>query len=142
MQEIRCSMEFSLVSPVHEQRRKFVLRLIRSIEFPAFLPFHKPDNLEAQYQALLSTSKCSDLDCLRKLPEAALRNASVAAYGVGYKQGRYAYGDFWMTPSVDRTVIKQLPSESFRQGHFRKVPFLTDHSTLEGRSISPCLYLW
>ncbi|KAH7378570.1 Alpha/Beta hydrolase protein [Cadophora sp. MPI-SDFR-AT-0126] len=105
-------------------------------EFPGFLPFKGPGIVNGQYQALLATTNCSTLQCLRDTPEPALDTATKNAYAIGWTQGRYGYGDFWVTPTVDGKAIKELPSDAFKNGHFSKVPLLTDHSSWEGEGFT------
>jgi carboxylesterase type B len=44
----------------------------------------------------------------------------------------YAFGDFYYGPSVDGDIIRDLPSNEWKQGHFTKVPLLVDHNGYEG----------
>lgn len=81
---------------------------------------------------MLSTANCNTLDCLRNLPTDVLKNATQQVYEDAYQQGLYAYGDFYFGPSVDGHVIRNLPSQEFKQGHFAKVPMLVDHNGYEG----------
>jgi carboxylesterase type B len=61
-----------------------------------------------------------------------LKNATQQVYEDAYQQGLYPYGDFYFGPSVDGHVIRALPSQEFKQGHFAKVPMLVDHNGYEG----------
>lgn len=44
----------------------------------------------------------------------------------------YGYGDYYYGPFVDGQVIRDLPSQEFEQGHWSKVPILTDREAFEG----------
>ncbi|KAL2785700.1 Alpha/Beta hydrolase protein [Aspergillus keveii] len=101
-------------------------------EFPWMQPYHDTPIVEAQYADLLAAAGCTKLACLRALPSDKLANASQAAYWAGYAAKRYGYGDFYFGPIVDGQVIKALPSQEFKNGHFTKVPLLIDHNVYEG----------
>ncbi|KAL7932819.1 hypothetical protein V8C35DRAFT_328039, partial [Trichoderma chlorosporum] len=72
------------------------------------------------------------LDCLRRLPSSKLETAITASYYTAYAAGQYAYGDMYFGPSVDGNVIMDLPSREFTNGHFSRVPLLTNHDSFEG----------
>lgn len=110
--------------------------MARRSEFPGFLPFKDTEVINGQYQALLTATACSTMKCLRSLSEDALNSATKKAFAIGWAHGHYGYGDFWVTPTVDGEVIKELPSNAFKNGHFSKVPLLTDHSSWEGMKTS------
>lgn len=44
----------------------------------------------------------------------------------------YGYGDFYFGPTVDGTFIRDLPSNEFQNGHFAKVPLITNRDGYEG----------
>jgi carboxylesterase type B len=61
--------------------------------------------------------------------------ATQLTYTEGYRThpvGLYGYGDFYYGPSVDGDVIRDLPSNEWKQGHFAKVPLLVDRDGYEG----------
>ena len=64
--------------------------------------------------------------------ETALKTATQQTYLDGYSPQLYGYGDFYYGPSVDGDVIRDLPSNEWKQGHFTKVPLLVDHNGYEG----------
>ena len=66
------------------------------------------------------------------LPAQKLANASTESYEVAYARGDYGYGDFYYGPYVDGVVIRDLPSQEFKQGHFTQVPLLTNREGYEG----------
>ncbi|KAL9094046.1 MAG: hypothetical protein Q9165_003716 [Trypethelium subeluteriae] len=109
-------------------------------EYPWWQPFHNNSILEDQYQELLTASGCNDLTCLRGLSEDDLKNATQQTYTAGYVpesiSSIYGYGDFYYGPSVDGSVILDLPSNEFKQGHFTQVPLLVDHDGYEGTYFS------
>lgn len=82
----------------------------------------------------MAASDCSDLQCLRSLDSASLIAASQQTYVDAYNSdpGLYAFGDFFYGPSVDGDVIRDLPSNEWKQSHFTKVPMLVDHNGYEG----------
>jgi carboxylesterase type B len=97
------------------------------------LSYHDNTILQDQYRGLLSASNCSDLDCLRALDTNTLMTATQQTYfDAYYNQGNVAFGDFYYGPAVDGDIIRDLPSNEFKQGHFTKVPLLTDHDGYEG----------
>ena len=95
-------------------------------------PYHDAATLERQYELLLSASSCNDIFCLRSLPMATLAIASQETYKTGFAAGDYGFGDFFYGPSVDGTIIKDLPSNEFSKGKFAKVPLMTDREGYEG----------
>ncbi|KAJ5815254.1 hypothetical protein N7474_007031 [Penicillium riverlandense] len=101
-------------------------------EYPWWQQHHSPSLLEQQFELLLNTSNCDDIRCLRSLSEKDLENAYVKANKLAYGKGYYGYGDFYYGPYVDGTVIRDLPSEEFKQGHFAKVPLLVNREGYEG----------
>lgn len=106
-------------------------------ERPWWQPYHSDATLETQYQQFLSAAKCHDLACLRGLSEDALAVASQATYGIGYAAKSYGYGDYYFGPTVDGIIICDLPSNEFKQGHFTKVPLITDREGYEGEPSHP-----
>jgi carboxylesterase type B len=73
------------------------------------------------------------------LDEEALKAATQQTYIDGYKRkplGAYGHGDFYYGPSVDGDVIRDLPTDEWKQGHFTKVPLLVDRDGYEGFAFS------
>ena len=104
-------------------------------EYPWWQPYHNNTVLEDQYRELLTSTNCSNLACLRSVPASTLLPASQATYFQGYNampEMYYGYGDFYYGPSVDGNVIRDLPSNEFKQGHFSKVPLLVNRDGYEG----------
>ncbi|SMY21325.1 unnamed protein product [Zymoseptoria tritici ST99CH_1A5] len=97
-------------------------------EYPWWQPYHNDTILERQYRSLLKYAKCDDLQCLRSLDSDRLEVASAKTYF----DGETGYGDYYYGPSVDGSIIRDLPSNELKQGHFSKVPLLTDHARYEG----------
>jgi hypothetical protein len=91
--------------------------------------YHNNTILESQYRLLLSASNCTDLQCLRTIDSASLKRAAQQTYVDAYNSdpGLYAFGDFYYGPSVDGDLIRDLPSNEWKQGHFTKVPLIVDH---------------
>lgn len=91
--------------------------------------YHNNSVLESQYRLLLSASNCTSLQCLRTLDSATLKRAAQQTFVDAYNSdpALYAFGDFYYGPSVDGDVIRDLPSNEWKQGHFTKVPLLVDH---------------
>ncbi|KAL9079065.1 MAG: hypothetical protein Q9157_002033 [Trypethelium eluteriae] len=99
-------------------------------EYPWMQPYHPDSVLEDQYHELLNATSCDSLFCLRALSTSELVTATQATYGQGYwaiPEGHYGYGDFYYGPAVDGNIIRELPSQAFKQGHFSK-----DHDGYEG----------
>lgn len=97
-----------------------------------FRSYHNNTVLENQYRLLLSASNCNNLQCLRSLDSASLIHAAQQTYVDAYSANLYAFGDFFYGPSVDGDVIRDLPSNEWKQSHFTKVPMLVDHNGYEG----------
>lgn len=66
------------------------------------------------------------------MPEADLAVAAQKTYDTGYALLEYGFGDFYYGPYVDGDIIRGLPSHEFSQGHFAKVPLLTNREGYEG----------
>ncbi|KAK4996355.1 hypothetical protein LTR66_004013 [Elasticomyces elasticus] len=108
-------------------------------EYPWWQPYHNNTVLEDQYRELLAATNCTNLQCLRSIDAAVLHLASQATYIAGYMAQpgmNYGYGDFYYGPSVDGNIIRDLPSNEFKQGHFTKVPLLVDREGYEGAGFS------
>lgn len=104
-------------------------------EYPWWQPFHNNSILEGQYRDLLTASGCNNIQCLRNLNESALQTATQQTYVDAYNSqplGIYGFGDFYYGPSVDGDIIRDLPSNEWKQGHFTKVPLLVDRDGYEG----------
>lgn len=99
-------------------------------------PYHNSTTLEKQFDALRNGSGCHDLQCLRQLSTTDLRSAADMAYVTAYEAGNYGYGDFFFGPSVDGFIVRDLPSNEFKLGHFTKVPLLTNREGYEGVSFT------
>jgi len=104
-------------------------------EYPWWQPFHNNTILEAQYTEVLSAANCTNIQCLRTINSTQLDAAAQAAEAAGFdtRPMYYGYGDFYWGPSVDGEIIRDLPSNEFKQGHFTKVPLLVDHDGYEGK---------
>ena len=68
---------------------------------------------------MLNATGCQSLACMRQVPESQLLTAQQNAYNRAYRQ-YYGYGDFYFGPTVDGTIIRDLPSYEFQRGHFTK----------------------
>lgn len=101
-------------------------------DYPWWQQYLREEQLEKQFDYLLSGTNCSALDCLRTVSEAELKVASQASYVRGYNDGAYGYGGFYYGPYVDGVVLQDLPSREFRSGHFAKIPTIVSREGLEG----------
>ena len=115
------------------------MHLLTYAEYPWWQPYHNDTVLEFQYRELLQEAACKDLACLRQLDVTTLSSAIEKTYTDGYNGDStvgngnlYGYGDYYYGPSVDGTIIQDLPSVEFASGHFSKVAFLTDREGYEG----------
>ncbi|OJJ07741.1 hypothetical protein ASPVEDRAFT_877842 [Aspergillus versicolor CBS 583.65] len=105
-------------------------------EYPWMQPYHNNTALQRQYNQLLSIANCSNIACLRGLSEEDLANAVNQTYYKAYAHGEYGYGDFYYGPYVDRNIIRDLPSQEFKTGHFSKVPLMTNREGYEGATFT------
>ncbi|KZT55338.1 alpha/beta-hydrolase [Calocera cornea HHB12733] len=101
-------------------------------QYPWWQPFKNDSTLETQYRLLLQETGCSSLTCLRGLDTVALANATQKVYVDAYAAGQYGYGDYFFGPSVDGDIIRDLPSNEFKNGHFTKVALLVNRDGYEG----------
>ena len=102
-------------------------------EYPWWQPYHDPNVYEQQYAQLLNVTNCSNLTCLRAVPEGALRTAAEQTYYYGYKPALlFGYGDFYYGPALDGTILPNLPSTAFSSGAFTPVPLLVNRDGYEG----------
>jgi len=107
-------------------------RYTQALTTGLFPSYHNHTLLESQYRLLLSASSCDDLQCLRSLDSTALKLAAQQTYVDAYSSDLYAFSDFYYGPSVDGDIIRDLPSNEWKQGHFTKVSLLVDHNSYEG----------
>ncbi|KFG80558.1 carboxylesterase [Metarhizium anisopliae] len=101
-------------------------------EYPWLQPLHSQSTIQRQYELLLTAAGCPDIQCLRAMPESDLAVAAQKTYDTGYALLEYGFGDFYYGPYVDGEIIRGLPSHEFSQGHFAKVPLLTNREGYEG----------
>ncbi|KAH7355897.1 Alpha/Beta hydrolase protein [Pyrenochaeta sp. MPI-SDFR-AT-0127] len=101
-------------------------------QLPWWQQYLREEQLATQYRSLLSLANCSSLACLKALPEDTLKVVTQASYRKGYLDGEYGHGTFYYGPYVDGTLIRDLPSNEFKAGHFTKVPTLVDRDQYEG----------
>jgi carboxylesterase type B len=106
-------------------------------EYPWWQSYKNNTILETQYQQMLKFSNCSSLACMRSQSSATLIAAMQSTLDDGYLNQVYGWGDFYFGPAVDGTAIRDLPSNEFKQGHFSKVPFITNRDGYEGYNYSP-----
>ncbi|KAF2755773.1 alpha/beta-hydrolase [Pseudovirgaria hyperparasitica] len=105
------------------------------VEYPWWQPMKNASVVEKQYRDLLLKTECDDIACLRGLDEDTLAVAIQSLYDLGYNATAvqyYGYGDFYFGPTVDGTIIRDLPSNEFKRGNFAKVPIMTNKETYEG----------
>jgi len=95
-------------------------------EYPWWQSYKNGTTLEAQYRQMLTATNCHDLSCIRSQSTETLINAMQSTLEVGFHEGWYGWGDFYYGPSVDGNVIRDLPSNEFKQGHFAKVPVIVN----------------
>jgi carboxylesterase type B len=102
-------------------------------EYPWWQSYHSDRVLEEQYRDLLEAANCGSLQCLRSMGADELALAQEQSLIIGYDKKHYGWGDFWYGPSVDGTIIRDLPSNEFRNGHFTKgIPLMTNRDSYEG----------
>ncbi|EMC98112.1 hypothetical protein BAUCODRAFT_32113 [Baudoinia panamericana UAMH 10762] len=106
-------------------------------EYPWWQSYKNNTILEAQYREILTATNCSTLACLRNQSTATIVSGMQSSLDVGYLTNVYGYGDFYYGPAVDGYVIRDLPSNEFKRGHFTKVPLLTNRDGYEGYNYSP-----
>jgi carboxylesterase type B len=95
-------------------------------EYPWWQSYKNNTILEAQYGQMLTATSCDNLACLRSQSTQSLidaMQASLISYGW---EKYYGWGDFYYGPAVDGDVIRDLPSNEFKQGHFSKVPLIVN----------------
>lgn len=85
-----------------------------------------------QYNLLLNATDCNSIKCLRRVSADQLAKASQSTYLTGYAHGEYGFGDYYYGPYVDGEIVRQLPSQEFKEGHFTQVALLVDHDAYEG----------
>ena len=102
------------------------------VQLPWWQQYMRDEQLERQYDTLISLSNCSSLACLQAVPEDKLKSITQASYLKGYAEGQYGYGTFYYGPYVDGTIIQNLPSREIKAGRYTKVPTLVDRDQYEG----------
>ncbi|KAF2115649.1 Alpha/Beta hydrolase protein [Lophiotrema nucula] len=106
-------------------------------QYPWWQRYSSEEQLRNQYQYLLETTNCTNLDCMKSLSEDKLADATQATFERGRIEGAYGYGTFFYGPYISRPAIQFLPSQAFAAGNFSKVPLLTFHSPWEGFGFTP-----
>jgi carboxylesterase type B len=106
------------------------------VNFPWWQQMLSEEQLSRQYHHLLEEAGCSDLECLRNVPDDILRNATQETYKKAYATGDYGHGNFYYGPYVDGTLIQDLPSREFKNGHFAKIPIIVTRERWEGALFS------
>jgi carboxylesterase type B len=101
-------------------------------EYPWWTPPYSDKGLNTQYRRILEASNCQNLECLRELPIKELVKAGDKSHTTARKAQELASGLFYWGPTVDGTIIKDFPLNEFDNGHFSKVPLLTDRNEFEG----------
>ena len=86
---------------------------------------------------MLAYTNCSNIACLRNQTTDTLISAMQYTMATGYNSGIYGWGDFYYGPTVDGSVIRDLPSNEFKRGHFTKVPLIVNRDGFEGYNYSP-----
>lgn len=105
-------------------------------DFPWWQQYLSKNQLAKQYENLLKSANCTTLDTLRALSEETLKSITQESYISAYADGAYGYGNFYYGPYVDGDLIRGLPSQEFRDGHFTKVPTWTSREGYEGYTFS------
>lgn len=95
-------------------------------EYPWWQSYKNNTILETQYRQMLTSTNCDSLACLRRVSTQTLVDAMQYSLNIGFTSGFVGWGDFYYGPSVDGVVIRDLPSNEFKQGHFTKVPLMVN----------------
>ena len=106
-------------------------------EYPWWQSYKNDSILETQYRQLLDGANCDSLACLREQTTHTLIGAMQSTFNVGWSKRYYGWGDFYYGPSVDGEIIRDLPSNEFKLGHFTKVPLIVNRDAYEGYNYSP-----
>lgn len=102
------------------------------IEFPWWTPPYGRKGLNQQFNRLLEASGCTDLVCLRQLPIKELVKAGDKSHVDARHAQELASGLFYWGPTIDGVIIQDFPLKEFENGHFSKVPLLTNRNKFEG----------
>ncbi|KAK5175704.1 uncharacterized protein LTR77_000843 [Saxophila tyrrhenica] len=106
-------------------------------EYPWWQSYKNNTILEAQYRQMLSATKCDNLACLRSQSTQSLIDAMQTSLVSTGWESYYGWGDFYYGPAIDGEVIRDLPSNEFKRGHFSKVPLIVNRDAYEGYNYSP-----
>jgi len=89
---------------------------------------------DQQFNNLLSLANCTDINCLRTIPEAQFNTIQLASYisGSANDLPDSGIGIFYWQPVVDGEFLQEFPSSAFKNGRFYHVPILVDHDAHEG----------
>ncbi|KAF2194347.1 alpha/beta-hydrolase [Zopfia rhizophila CBS 207.26] len=104
----------------------------RAVHDPT-VPLH-----EQQFKEFVAAAGCSDapetsiFPCLREQPANAVINASFTVFDAHNPSLRWAF-----QPSIDGTLIKRRPTESWKTGRWQKMPILTGYCGNEAASYVP-----
>jgi carboxylesterase type B len=100
-------------------------------EYPWWQSYKNNTVLEAQYRQMLIATGCESLACLRNKTTDSLINAMQASLMSDGWTSSYGWGDFYYGPAVDGDVIRDLPSNEFKRGHFTKVPLIVNRDVCQ-----------
>jgi carboxylesterase type B len=92
------------------------------ISSPALPPRRNIERSRPVFDQILNTTKCSDVDCMRQLPESAIKAANTYMFVdlvPGSGGGSLGPG-VGFSPTVDGDLLTDLPASAFSNGKFNK----------------------
>ncbi|KAF2684898.1 putative lipase 1 [Lentithecium fluviatile CBS 122367] len=91
------------------------------ISSPAIAPRKSLERSRPVFDFILNSTNCTDVACLRRLPESAMRDANKLIFDQIPSPGGGSLGlNPGLTPTVDGELLSDLPVTAFTKGNFNK----------------------
>jgi carboxylesterase type B len=91
------------------------------ISSPAIAPRKNLERSRPVFDFILNSTNCTDVACLRHLPESAIRDTNKLLFDQSASPGGGSLGlNPGLTPTVDGELLSDLPSIAFAKGKFNK----------------------
>lgn len=109
------------------------------IASPAISPRRNLERSRPVFNFALNSTGCSNVDCMRRLPESAIRDANKLMFDQMPSAGGGSLGLApGLTPTVDGELVSDLPAVAFAKGKVNKgiKKLVVGHTAFEGLGLS------